>query len=90
MNRNYKILKEELIRAGFDKIAAARLTRLMRKESTPDEKRRWIESRVMDEDGIILVDPDFDETMMIQLALFNLTFEGKLTKTQRGYIDADQ
>jgi hypothetical protein len=86
------------LKAGFKDLGledeeCERMARLFILSPTEEEKKRWIEVRVMTNDGKqIIVDDDMSpENAGIQVCLFNMAYNGLLTRVQRGgWIDANQ
>lgn len=78
-------IKKELSNLGFSDEEAGRMYRLITESPTTDEKKRWIECRVVDgESGKIIVEEGAEESFGIQLCLFNMAYNGLITRTQRG------
>jgi hypothetical protein len=87
--QDFEILKKDFISMGLDETESKRMARLFTFTSTEYERKRWIEVRVLTEDGKqIIVDEEFDkDNSGIQVCLFNMAYNGLLTRVQRGGVD---
>lgn len=77
--RDLKRMKADMIAEGsFTEESADRIIRLITLRSTPEEKARWIETRVMTEDGKIRMSDEQMEMSFTTFCLWDLVYEKKI------------
>ncbi len=82
-------MKKQLIAEGsFTDESASRILRLLKTESTPEEKARWIELGIMSNDGNHIYMPEDmmkdGHTQFTQFVLWDLSFRGEIVPIDHG------